>query len=339
MITSFHIKDFGPIGDVTCNKIGKINLVIGPNGSGKTFLLKALYASLKTTELFKRGKEVRKDSEILFDKLHWTFQIDQLGELVRANARNAEISMAIQNKGCAKSEFAYSFGPATERLIKIRANTCHSAMIDSIFLPAKEVLSLLDTVIRSREEYKEFGFDETYYDLAKSLQIHTTKGRNLQSFSESRNLLKEKLGGSLVYDEKNKEWSFRQGNKKYPIATTSEGIKKMSILDTLLGNHYLKPGATIFIDEPEAALHPSLISSFMDIIGILCEANLQFFLSSHSYFVIKKLYLVAHKKNIDIPVVSLNDDGTMSHGNLREEMPDNPIIDESIRLYKEEIEL
>lgn len=77
----------------------------------------------------------------------------------------------------------------------------------------------------------------------------------------------------------------------------------------------------------------------MDIIQLLTHAGLQFFISSHSYFVIKKLYLLAHQREMSIPVISFESDGNIKYSNLKEEMPDNAIIDESIRLYREEIEL
>lgn len=185
--------------------------------------------------------------------------------------------------------------------------------------------------------YKEFGFDDTYYELAKSLLIRPTKGRNYPEFAKARRILVGSLGGSLCYDNEEKEWIFKQGNKKYSISSTSEGIKKLSILDTLLGNHYLKKDAVVFIDEPEAALHPALISTFMEIISLLADSGLQFFIASHSYYVIKKLYLLAHQKKKNIPVISFTSENTVEYGDLKVEMPDNAIIDESIRLYKEEI--
>ena len=85
-------------------------------------------------------------------------------------------------------------------------------------------------------------------------------------------------------------------------------------------------------------LHPALISKFMDIILEVSKAGVQFFLSTHSYFVIKKLYVLAHKEKVSIPVVSF-DDNSVTEGDLLRQMPKNAIIDESISLYKEEISL
>ena len=46
MITRIDLKNFGPIGQLDWQKLGKINLVVGNNGSGKTFLLKAIYSAM-----------------------------------------------------------------------------------------------------------------------------------------------------------------------------------------------------------------------------------------------------------------------------------------------------
>ena len=81
MIQSILAENLGAIKKMEATDLGSINLVIGPNQSGKTFLLKALFASLKTIELYKRGRENRSDKEILSETLYWTFQSSELGGL------------------------------------------------------------------------------------------------------------------------------------------------------------------------------------------------------------------------------------------------------------------
>lgn len=51
---------------------------------------------------------------------------------------------------------------------------------NSIFIPAKEVLSLFSVILKSREVDKVFGFDDTYYDLAKALGISPSRGKITQ---------------------------------------------------------------------------------------------------------------------------------------------------------------
>ena len=101
---------------------------------------------------------------------------------------------------------------------------------------------------------------------------------------------------------------------------TAEGIKKVATPDTLLGNRTLTSGSLVSFDEPEAALHPKALSYLLDIVAILTDAGPQFFLASHSYFVVKQLYLIAQKQNLSIPVLSLGDSG-LSHANFRDGMP------------------
>ena len=74
----------------------------------------------------------------------------------------------------------------------------------------------------------------------------------------------------------------------------------------------------------------------MDIVYLLAKGGLQFFISSHSYFVIKKLYILAQQHKMSIPTWSF-EDGEAQRFDLRDEMPENAIVNESIRLYKEEI--
>jgi predicted ATPase len=144
------------------------------------------------------------------------------------------------------------------------------------------------------------------------------------------------LDGKIEYDEAGNRWQFKKGNQKFSIGVTAEGIKKIAILDTLLGNRYLSPESVVFIDEPESALHPVAISQLLDIIAILASNGIQFFIASHSYFVIKKLFLIAQEQEMSIPVLS-SVDGVWQQDDLKNGMPDNPIIDESIRLYREEV--
>ncbi len=333
MISSVSLSNYGPISSLEWKNLGKVNLIIGPNKSGKTFLLKSIYSALKTTEQYKRGKENRSDKEILTDKLYWSFQTQPIGNLVKKGS-NVLSYMMMSKEG----SFSYSFGTSTTKTISNLENSMSRKNVNSVFIPAKEILSLQDIILDSRYRYAEFGFEDSYFDLAKAL-APTGKGRNYKEFSDARQSIITILGGKLDYDEDRKEWRFKdKKNRVFEISLTSEGIKKLSIIELLLGNHYLSRDSIILIDEVEANLHPALIGRFMEIILEISKAGVQFFLSTHSYFVIKKLYILAHKRKMSIPVVSFELD-SVTTGDLLKQMPKNAIIDESINLYKEEISL
>ncbi len=76
-ITQARLKNFGILGEFS-----NINLIIGENGTGKTFLLKALYSAVRSVEEYRRGDDIKTISEVLSEKLRWTFQVEKLGDMV-----------------------------------------------------------------------------------------------------------------------------------------------------------------------------------------------------------------------------------------------------------------
>ena len=85
-IISARIRNLGRVKDFECKEISNINLIIGENGSGKTFLLKALYSAVKSLEDYKRGDDIRSINDILSEKLRWTYQTEKIGDIVTKNA-------------------------------------------------------------------------------------------------------------------------------------------------------------------------------------------------------------------------------------------------------------
>lgn len=339
MLNQIELTSFGPLARVKWDNLGPINLIIGGNGAGKTFLMKACYCAMRTLEAYKRGDDRRTAAEILAEKLRWTFEPDKIGDLV-SKGKDVKGSLVSRIRLDGK-DFRYSFGKDTIKQIQSLENHVPPRASNSIFLPAKEVLSLHRVILRSRDQDQLFGFDDTYLDLARALGEAPTRGKNYQAFAAARQTLEDMLGGKVDQDKETGRWHFRQkqGNQKFSIGVTSEGIKKIAILDRLLGNHYLDQRSIVFIDEPEAALHPLAISRFMDIIAVLADFGIQFFLASHSYFIVKKLYLIAQKQQMSIPVALGNKKNEWTYTDLRQGMPDNSIINESIDLYKQEVEL
>lgn len=335
-IASVSIQNLGVISDFQCDSLSKINLIIGGNGAGKTFLLKALYTAIKTVEEFHRGDDIRKTNDILAEKLRWTFQVDKIGDIVSKNASES-YSFMLQSGDTASMSYRFS-RDATSKITTCQ-NTMNRTNLNSIFIPAKEILSLYSIILKSRELDHSFGFDDTYYDLAKALRVSPTRGRKITAFENSRKQLISIIDGKIDLDDETNRWYYKNSNnQKFSIGGTSEGVKKIAILDRLLSNGYLSSQSIIFIDELESALHPSAISDVIDMLfEIVQNSDIQIFIASHSYFVIKKLCLLSRVKQEDVTCISMEKDHT-DISNLREGMPDNAIINESIRLYEEEVE-
>lgn len=334
MIQGISIKNLGTIDNIDFDKFQNINLIIGENGTGKSFLLKSLYSAMKTVEDYKRGEDIRSSSDILAERLRWCFQTEKLGDIVKKGNKEPLAFEMVWNQ----KKFSYGFTDNATVKVPNVVNEIGSLESNSIFLPAKEVLSLFNIILKSRELDKAFGFDDTYYDLVKALRIAPQRGKNYTAFAKSRESLMNIIEGKVEFDDSTNKWYYKKGNQKFSIGATSEGVKKIAILDRLLANGYLTKSSVIFIDELESALHPTAISDFIDIIDIIAyEMGIQVFIASHSYFVIKKLYLNALKRKTSIPCISLSQDNGVQYFDMLDGMPENSIINESVRLYEEEI--
>jgi len=343
MINSLELTNFGPLPSISWSPLGRINLIIGPNDCGKTYLLRALYSAVRTLEDYKRGQDPREMSEILFEKMYWTFQAARVGEIVsRGTLDPLRLKLGFWNgEG---GEFSYEFDHAASRTISEIRCTANRRQSLSVFLPSSEILSAHAVILASRERDRAFGFDEPTIDLARWLRGPQMMRPETAEFAVCRQNLQDLMGGLIEYEDG--EWVFKKGSQRFSMGETSEGIKKMATLDVLLGNRTITRGSTIFMDEPENAMHPRALSDLLDIVAALCkskENRLQFFITTHSYFVLKRLHLIATSQE-DAPavptlVLSRSEDGATrwEQCKLKDGMPDNPIIDESIRLYEEKI--
>ena len=335
-IEELQLKNFGMIEKFDCRQFSNINLIIGENGTGKTFLLKALYSGIKALEEYKRGDDISPMNDILSEKLRWTFQVEKLGDIVsKMSEEGLDFRMKLD-----KTALEYQFSKSAASKVGAVGTSVNGKEGNSIFIPAKEVLSLFSIILKSREIDKSFGYDDTYYDLVKALRISPSKGKNYAVFADSRKVVSNVIDGKVDYDENSGKWYYRnQKNQKFSIGATSEGVKKIAIMDRLLANGYLNANSIIFIDEIESALHPKAVCQFLDMIdSIANEMGVQVFITSHSYFVIKKLLLIALKKENTVKCISLNKGKEAQICDLHNGMPDNSIIDTSIQLYEQEIE-
>lgn len=174
-IDEIYLKNFGMIEEFSGRQFSNINLIIGENGTGKTFLLKALYSAIRSLEEYKRGDEIKTISEILSEKLRWTFQVEKLGDMVTKSAEDG-LSLNIQ---LGNDRINYQFSQNASSKVGTIVAPNKGKVGNSIFIPAKEVLSLFSVILKSREVDKSFGFDDTYYDLAKALRISPSREKNI----------------------------------------------------------------------------------------------------------------------------------------------------------------
>jgi energy-coupling factor transporter ATP-binding protein EcfA2 len=333
MIGSVKINNLGPLERVDWAPGPGFNVIIGANDSGKTLLLKALYATVRSTEEYGRGNDARTFKQVLDDKLTWTFQLPVLGDIVRRSDDRSGCSVALDIDGRAvdfrlTAKARKGVGEARTELGQ-RSGT-------SIFIPAKEVLSMVGVIKESRHQQK-FGFDDPTYDLVRALEAEPSRGK--PPFGDARKALERLIGGRLR-EESHKGWVFERGRSKYPVAITAEGIKKVAIIDRLIVNRTLSSNSILFIDEPESFLHPEAAIKLLEILGHLVRSGVQVVMATHSQFILSKLAIMARRMKTSTPLLSLpaSGQGDPSGADLLEGIPDNAITEASINLYQEELD-
>lgn len=336
MINRAQLYDFGPIHTLDWQPRPGVNVVVGTNGAGKTALLKALYVGQRVVEAHGRGEERRTLNELAADKLYWTYQCGDFGKLVR----NGAADKARLELDLTEGSLSVEIKKKATRQVEVRGRALAAREANTLFFPAKEVLSMHAAILRGRDELAAFGFDDTYVDLARALLAPATRGNNVIEFARARDRLKDHFGGRVeMVPGPPPTWFFKLGNSVVPLGVTSEGVRKVGILDQLLGNRYLSTSSVLLFDEPESALHPDAIVLLMDILLKLAARGMQIFLATHSYFVLKALAVLAGEqdKGAEVGWLSFGANGSTLQGDLRGGLPENPIIQASLDLYSRQI--
>ncbi len=324
-----------------------LNLIIGENDSGKTHLLKLLYGIARSLEDYQKRKNSDQSlrwAEVLAEKLRWTFQPPalKLGQLVHKGKSQLSVNAQLADNSI---NLSFSFGDKTTRQIRqftpkvLETNT----LIRALFLPPKEILTVMDAIEATRSQLEIIGFDDTYIDLIRTLRLPESQGKLHPDLKKAVALLDEQMGNGQIDIEKN-EWVFKRADmNKYAMSQTAEGFKKIGILNRLLKNRMLKPGSILLVDEPEVNLHPKAVVALVDIFFQIAQSGIQIYIATHSYFVLRRFEWLARKYNKSIGLCSLfrhPKNGVVAQfDNLREGMPANSIIDVSIELYEQNVRL
>ena len=101
MFTDLHLKNFAAFSDFRWSGHGQINVVVGENDTGKSHLLKVMYAIAKTVETnaARNGGGSLVSAQIAFtSKLRWTFQPPDLDALITNGTKGLRIEAQLAGK-------------------------------------------------------------------------------------------------------------------------------------------------------------------------------------------------------------------------------------------------
>lgn len=336
--------------DLACS--AGINVILGSNDSGKTSLLKLLYATLRSADVYSREADSKPVSlkKLLAEKLQDTFQPGKkgLGELVMrpSNKEKMQVEMEFKNDRLKyEDRFFFTFGDSTTTTI-VDGQDKIKAMPDefrAVFIPAKEVLTSLAAIRATRDNLRLSGFDDTYLDLIRSVVLPNVQG-NIQKDLKNVNRDLENLFKGQIEQVTEGEFVFKRGGQEFSMPLTAEGIKKIGILSTLIRNRQLNSTSVLFMDEPETALHPHAVRELVKMLTQMSKAGIQIFLATHNYFVLKQIYISSRKEKVPAQCVMLSRTSETEPVfckafNLAEGMPENALTLEALSMADEELAL
>lgn len=330
-IDRLTLHDFSVFRDVDLTFAKGINVFLGRNATGKTHVMKALYATLRAAGDKKSPSDL--DAR-LREKLARVFQPDDLsiGRLGhrRQGQRSARVAVT-----SGKRVIDYSIYSKTSSVTKVEQTW--TSVPSAVFLPSREALAMYEGFIAAYQA-RELSFDETYFDLAVALGGSALRGTKPAAIDAILRRMEGVLGGSVVLAGP-RFYLRGEGGTMLEAHLVSEGMRKIAAVVRLLGNGALKETGVLFWDEPEANLNPHLAVQVAETLGELAATGIQIFVTTHDYLVSETLGRLAEKAGApSMRFFSFQRSEDESHVTVEQtsaldELEHNPIREEFLRHY------
>ena len=148
------------------------------------------------------------------------------------------------------------------------------------------------------------GIPQHFYDLCRFLKYEYTGDFDFPNIYQK--LVKD-FGGKLTIS-KDGDLSFHEdsNDRKIPITQTATGIANIGFLSLLIQRKLLDKKSFIFIDEPEAHLHPQWQVLMAECLFELAHSGVHVVIATHSVEFLEWLEVRIKKNPDDVNLVALN---------------------------------
>ncbi len=288
-IKSMGLKNFTVFDDFRIDVSSGINVFVGENGTGKTHLLKALYAACESSksedpidELLNCFKENQKEGNLLRDRNSSQLMISIFSEGATQKICHDQQCLNILNE---HPFFAGKYSIEIPDGIKF----------STVYIPVKDMLTHSNGFLAMANKYRDFPFDKTLADIIiKASQWKVKQPPKLALAILP--LLEEMMDGTVVFE--NDEFYIRKRDGRLiKFELEAEGLKKIGLLWQLLMTDNLTENNILIWDEPEANLNPKFLPQLVECLLELSRHGVQIFLSTHNYIFAK--YFNVRAKNSD----------------------------------------
>lgn len=279
-----------------------VNIIIGANGTGKTHLLKVLYAACAVTA----GEDLEKSLALKLRNVFNPYE-GRMGRLARRQSSSVKTRIVVEREDGVKLSAEFSNHTNKPDDIKVAGETAwKKSELISAYIPVKEMLAHAPGFLATAAR-REIAFEEVYTDIIKRAFLPRLMGPTDKDRQRLLTALQKAIDGKVVAKGEHFFLKNRQGELEFTLL--AEGMRKLALIWLLIQNGTLLAGSVLFWDEPEANLNPALLGEVVEVILELQRLGVQVFLTTHNYVLLKEFDL-RKKKPDRIRYLSLFPDDT-----------------------------
>lgn len=287
MLKSAKFQNFTTVPNGEWQFAEGLNVIVGENGTGKSHVLKALYALLKVQA--GRPEDLNKTflERAYADKLVRVMRPESLGRLVkrRQGRDRCEIQLSMKSAR-ASSEIAFATNAKSQ--VEVKRLPEEALERPPVYLPTRELITFCPWFLSLYDNY-HLEFEETWRDTVSLLGAPSVKGARERCAAELLKPLEKALGGKVVMDPKSGRFYLHvSGEGRMEMPLVAEGLRKFAMLARLISTGSLLDKGYLFWDEPETNLNPRLVRIVAGSIVQLAAQGIQVFVATHSLFLLRE---------------------------------------------------
>lgn len=264
-----------------------VNIIIGENGTGKTHLLKVLYAACAVTV----GEDKEKGFALKLRNVFNPYE-GRMGRLARRQSSSVKTKVVVTREGGARLSAEFSNHTNKPDAVKVTGVTAWTKdELGSAYIPVKEMLAHAPGFLATAAK-REIAFEEVYVDIIKRAFLPKSMGPD-KDRQRLLTALQKAIDGKVIPKGEHFFLKNKQGDLEFTLL--AEGMRKLALIWLLIQNGTLLSGSVLFWDEPEANLNPALMGEVVEVILELQRMGVQVFLTTHNYVLLKEFDLRKQK--------------------------------------------
>ena len=297
-ITHIRLENFTAFTRLDQDLSPDVNVIIGANGTGKTHLLKVLYAATAITTGDDKDKGFARKLLGVFNPYQ-----ARMTRLIHRQQGLPAAEIRITRDDGTKLRAVIDNRKADVRDVRVFGESkWQGTKLESAYIPVKEMLAhapgFLATALK-----REIAFEDVYVDIIKKAFLPTLKGPIAANRQRLLTALQNAIEGKVI--AKGEYFFLKNSQGDLEFTLLAEGMRKLALIWLLIQNGTLLSGSVLFWDEPEANLNPSLMGELVEIVLELQRLGVQVFLTTHNYVLLKEFDL-RHTRRDAIRYISLS---------------------------------